>query len=797
MSEEELAAKEAYFNEQAALDLSDDEQASPDPFFDELNRALADSKAMPPPTLGRQESSFLGPTPKERLAEFATHTKKQRADQRETGPSLTRSSTAPESELTKSFPVTKPRSKQAPGLHNANKLKRVSSLPELITVDERPFYIQVGVVPREVKNGKNVKPADNIKLEPEHKQLLKGKIIYFYPNDDIDSGRRLRIHKVIQLGAAWVTRWRDDITHIMLDDTEYTYSKLLNHLNKAGLPVGSQDSAVEIILTLPKRRLVLVKFDPYVPQCIQFGTLLDPTAQRFAIKGTPQPAQPTQLVESSQPSGSSQVSLKIKASKRQLAAQSSQKTDSQHIESLPPVPSGGDAAPTSSSEEAIVKDSFTTPSSEPNEEPPVEVADRFNDALTQAIQEAKALAHLPLDEDEDDKSPPPTPVNEEGEDTDEEPAKPAPKQRKHIHFVSKASMLRDRGLNLNTFQCMDPSNRNYSAQQNPNARTIQILEEMCKHYDQMQDHWRTLAYRKGVTTLKKQTTKITTAKQAAALPFIGQRLAEKIEEIVLTDRLRKLDNTRDDTLDSVLRLFLGVYGAGLVQANKWIQAGYRTLDDLRTKAKLTDSQAIGLEHYNDFNSCISRAEVKAHGAVVINVLKNIAPDFKATIMGSYRRGAKDTGDIDMIMTCPSASVATLRTIVFDQLVPHLFRTGFLTASLATSRSNDPERSGTKWHGASCLPGSEIWRRIDFLLVPEEELGAALIYFTGNDIFNRSVRLLARKKGMRLNQRGLYKDVQWGSKGEKLNEGVLVEGRDEKRIFEVLGVPWREPGERIC
>jgi DNA polymerase IV len=82
-------------------------------------------------------------------------------------------------------------------------------------------------------------------------------------------------------------------------------------------------------------------------------------------------------------------------------------------------------------------------------------------------------------------------------------------------------------------------------------------------------------------------------------------------------------------------------------------------------------------------------------------------------------------------------------------------------------------------------------------VPEEEMGAALIYFTGNDIFNRSIRLLARKKGMRLNQKGLYKDVKRGRRGEKLNEGMLVEGQSEKKIFEVLGVPWREPEERIC
>ena len=49
----------------------------------------------------------------------------------------------------------------------------------------------------------------------------------------------------------------------------------------------------------------------------------------------------------------------------------------------------------------------------------------------------------------------------------------------------------------------------------------------------------------------------------------------------------------------------------------------------------------------------------------------------------------------------------------------------------------------------------------------------------------------------MNQKGLYKDVVRGRNREKLNEGTLVEGRSEKKIFEILGVPWRPPTERIC
>jgi DNA polymerase IV len=523
--------------------------------------------------------------------------------------------------------------------------------------------------------------------------------------------------------------------------------------------------------------------------------LLDPGAQRFAVKGAPQRKEPSQAVEASQTLALSQTSLQIKPSKRQIAALGSQKTDSHPTEERVPSTHPAIEAPSSPLEDTV-KDSFIIPSSDPVDVPEPKAPDHFNDALSQAILETKALAHLPLYEDEDAESPVSSGVvEEEDSGTDEEPLTMAPVPLKKINIVSKASALRDKKtLNMNTFQCMDPGTNGYTSQ-NPNARTIQILEEMGKHYDQMQDQWRTLSYRKCVTTLKKQTVKITTAKQAGALPFIGPRFADKIEEIVLTDRLCRLDSTRDDPLDVVLRLFLGVYGAGLVQANKWIQAGHRTLEDLKTKAKLTESQQVGIDHYDDFNSRIPRTEVEAHGAIVIKELQKIDPKFKATIMGSYRRGAKNSGDIDMILTCPATSLAAMRTTIFEILVPHLYRTGFLKASLATSRSNDP--TGTKWHGASCLPTSDVWRRMDLLLVPEEEMGAALLYFTGNDIFNRSMRLLARKKGMRLNQKGLYKDVKRGRRGEKLNEGVLVEGRSEKKIFEVLGVPWREPHERIC
>ena len=362
------------------------------------------------------------------------------------------------------------------------------------------------------------------------------------------------------------------------------------------------------------------------------------------------------------------------------------------------------------------------------------------------------------------------------------------------------------GLSQDTLELMQkPWQKNFSCMQkhdghskddNPNARTIEVLQKMADYYDRTKDRWRAFAYRKAIACLKRQTTKITTKAEALALPSIGARLADKIEEIVLTNRLRRLDNaTNDDPEDKVLQLFLGIYGVGTAQAQKWISQGYKTLASLSESASLTANQMIGIDHYDDFQLRIPRSEVSTHAAFVRAQVEAVSPDIEITVGGSYRRGALDCGDIDFLLTSPSLSIAALRSLFMNSLLPRLFALRYLRAQLTEI---DPVK-GTKWHGAACLPRAKVqtWRRVDFLVVPWEEMGAALIYFTGNDLFNRSIRLLASKKGMRLNQHGLFKDVMRGPGRQKITEGKLVEAKSEKLIFQHLGVPWRPPEHRIC
>ncbi|RWA12210.1 hypothetical protein EKO27_g2911 [Xylaria grammica] len=159
----------------------------------------------------------------------------------------------------------------------------------------------------------------------------------------------------------------------------------------------------------------------------------------------------------------------------------------------------------------------------------------------------------------------------------------------------------------------------------PNAYTIKLLEEMVEEHMLSNETWRVHSYRKAIATLKRQPKQIVTAKEATALNNIGNSLAEHIEEIVSTGRFQKLDEIRREPSRQALKRFCNVYGAGVPTANKWVELGYRTLDDLRTKAKLSVNQQIGVDHYDDLLTRIPRAEVKALGDHVKDVAAAIDP----------------------------------------------------------------------------------------------------------------------------------------------------------------------------
>ncbi|KAK8853367.1 hypothetical protein IAR55_004071 [Kwoniella newhampshirensis] len=303
-------------------------------------------------------------------------------------------------------------------------------------------------------------------------------------------------------------------------------------------------------------------------------------------------------------------------------------------------------------------------------------------------------------------------------------------------------------------------------------------------------------YQRAASIMRRIEYPITTGAQARAIPGIGPGLAERIDEFLTGAPGRAY--FEDTEQARCVALFKDIYGVGRQVANDLYRLGARSITDLRTgQYPLTPGQQVGLSLYEDLKSRIPRDECKA----LYEMIKAEAMAFDnglwVEIMGSYRRGQEDSGDVDILITreWKAGEKGKDRKGALGELVGRLRRKGIITHDLgAPSDWNAPE---AKWMGVGKVSPSSKYRRIDILCIPHEQWGAALIYLTGecNEVFNRSLRLYARKLGYSLNQRGLYKGVLRGRDGLKTTEGEVVASKTEQEIFDVLGLRWRHPHHR--
>ncbi|XP_068445102.1 DNA polymerase lambda-like [Clinocottus analis] len=326
-----------------------------------------------------------------------------------------------------------------------------------------------------------------------------------------------------------------------------------------------------------------------------------------------------------------------------------------------------------------------------------------------------------------------------------------------------------------------------SKMNNFNKPITDKLEVLAKAYTNQGDRWRALGYSKAVNALKSYHKPITSYQEACQIPGIGKRMADKIDEIMESGHLRKLDHLGEAV--PVLELFTNIWGAGTKTAQLWYQQGFRTLEDIRTKAHLSNTQKIGLKHYDDFLDRMPREEAGAIEKVLKEAAQAVDPGLVAMACGSYRRGKASCGDVDVLVSHPDGKS---HKGVFSKLLQNLHDSGFLTDDLVSHEENGEQK---KYMGVCRLPGpGQRHRRLDVIVVPYNEFACALMYFTGSAHFNRSMRALAKTKGMSLSEHSLNKDVvRQGNL--KVCTGTPFATPTEKDVFSLVGIPYRQPHER--
>jgi DNA polymerase/3'-5' exonuclease PolX len=331
---------------------------------------------------------------------------------------------------------------------------------------------------------------------------------------------------------------------------------------------------------------------------------------------------------------------------------------------------------------------------------------------------------------------------------------------------------------------------------------IITLKEFAQIYDDIGDNFRAAAYRNALRQLERSEKRQSITLESGSMPAIGKSIREVITDVINNGSSAKLRELKMSPKYVAMAQFLKIKYVGRETALEFINAGIYTLADLRRavgdgRITLTRAQQYGLKYYVDLQQPIPRSEVAkigmrmlmhAHSVCLPNPHVNAQLEqLTFTLVGSYRRGARESGDVDILIS-----------VYYDE-----FMNKFESAIAADPHYIATIRKGTQMMQILFMGGDKHYsyvRSIDILKVPRCELAPSLLYFTGSGIFNEEMRRHAKSMGYKLNQHGLYKQVFMTkttktTKPKKQLRYLAIKVTSEEDIFKELQLPYRNVTDR--
>ena len=203
---------------------------------------------------------------------------------------------------------------------------------------------------------------------------------------------------------------------------------------------------------------------------------------------------------------------------------------------------------------------------------------------------------------------------------------------------------------------------------------------------------------------------------------------------------------------------------------------------------LNSKQQIGLKYYEHLLKRIPREEIDEFKVLLQTnfretILENneLEENHKFEIVGSYRRNAQTSGDIDLICTSYNNNKN-----VFVKFIEKLHSKKILLEIL----SNGQTKSLTI---GKLLTNTAIPRRLDFLYAPREDYSFTLLYFTGSKEFNTAMRQHSLNVNLTLSEHGFYKISNVSKLKQEKIQNLLF--KTEKDIFDFLCMEYKEPQDR--
>lgn len=346
------------------------------------------------------------------------------------------------------------------------------------------------------------------------------------------------------------------------------------------------------------------------------------------------------------------------------------------------------------------------------------------------------------------------------------------KIKKHPIILVEATPSENEKIDLKISNEVEPTKTKMSGRLN--EKFIDMLEKLSKIMISRGEIHRARAYQKAQETIMAFPDTVTDPKQLEGKPGIGSTIMEKMNELVETGTLKILEREKGNPVN----IFAEIYGVGPKKAKELVDKGIMSIIQLREKqAELNDIQRVGLKYYEDILTRIPRSEIMEYDKIFSEVFSGVKNfDANLEIVGSYRRGAESSGDIDVIITSVDSKV-------FRAFVDKLIESKVIIEVLS--------RGPTKCLVITKLPNYQHARRVDFLFTSPEEYPFSVLYFTGSKVFNTVMRHQAQTMGYSMNEHGMYK-MEGKKKGEKIGHVF----KSEKDIFDFLNMEFKEPIERV-
>lgn len=309
-----------------------------------------------------------------------------------------------------------------------------------------------------------------------------------------------------------------------------------------------------------------------------------------------------------------------------------------------------------------------------------------------------------------------------------------------------------------------------------NSEIAQIFQDIADILEIKEENpFRVRAYQKVVRTLEslpEEVEKIYQRGELRNIPGVGEGLAKKIEELLTTGRLAYYEDLKKQVPSGLIELLsipeIGPKTASLLHKELGINnvrelekaVKEHCLKDLPGMGEKTEENILrGIELLKKKKGRMLLGRAYPLAQSIIDRLKKLTEVNRISPAGSLRRMKETIGDIDILVTSRKPRQVMQ---VFTELPE-------VTEILALGETK-----------SSVIMGEGL--QVDVRVVEPDSFGAALQYFTGSKPHNIKLRELANKRGLKINEYGVFK-----IKGEK-----KIAGREEKDVYATLDLPYIPP-----